>query len=465
MATITSAERIAGNKEASRKGSSLNRKVHRIGGFLASLLMLWLAITGSMVQLLDFKAILSHAPATDPTELSMAEGMYGPGDFPVIQLSDFSAAALPRGFEINDGIRTVLQAVHTQQGQGVSAGTEQGDSQAARPTSSGQPDPMAWVELRMEDGIPIGQVMMGTKLEAFDATTGERVTPVPPKLIPQGRRLPPSLRQRLKTLHRFWNRGDTPGVYFEMLSGFILWFLLITGMVMYFRLLKARVQQGRSQLLWLSSGNLWRGLHRVVSLIVAVFLLCVAFSGTWLGFESSVNALRRRGGGPPPPAAVQQKQSGQPTGDGVTRRNPVDFIVPLRDGEVQEMAASTVAAMRRLHPDTPIKAIRLRVYGQMKQGVVITGGDRTDQVVFNADTRQPAGLSEPTYPESGFPFGVQVHENIKHFHSGAMFGIPTRLMSLFAGFSLTFLAVSGLVMYFDMWFKRRKAGLNSLIWF
>jgi hypothetical protein len=202
------------------------------------------------------------------------------------------------------------------------------------------------------------------------------------------------------------------------------------------------------QWFWFTGGKL-RGLHRAVSVVAAVFLVCMAFSGTWIGYESSVNALGRAdaGGGPSGP-----------------RRNPIDFIVPLRDNEVQDMTTITVQAMQRLHSDAAIKAIRLRIYGQMKQGVVITGGEETKQLGFNADTGQPAGLSEPSYPQSGFPFGVQVHENIKHFHSGAMFGVSGRLMNLLAGLSLLTLSISGIIMYSDMWLKRRIAGRGSLVW-
>jgi uncharacterized iron-regulated membrane protein len=53
---------------------------------------------------------------------------------------------------------------------------------------------------------------------------------------------------------------------------------------------------------------------------------------------------------------------------------------------------------------------------------------------------------------------------MKHFHSGAMFGLSTRAMNLFAGLSLIFLSASGLYMYFDMWLKRRKGGRNNLFW-
>jgi uncharacterized iron-regulated membrane protein len=426
----------------------LNRTIHRVGALIAALLILWLGGTGSTIQLLDFNAILGHAPASDPTQLSIVEGMYGPGNFPVIQVSDFSAAALPEGFDIKRAIATGLQAAHKAPSPG-------GD----------QLNPLAWVEVRVADGKPIAQVMKGTSLAAFDAQTGEPVTAVPQALIPQGGRLPPSLRQKLKTLHRFWNRGDTPGVYFEFLAGLVLLTLLVTGLVMYFKLLSARARIKRRNWFWLT-GGIWRGLHRSVSVLAAAFILCMAFSGTWIGFESSVSALRRSGEGGvrAAAAAARSGEQGQPQERDQRHHNPIDFIIPLRDDEVQEMTVTTLDAMRQLHPDTPVKAIRLRIYGQMKQGVVITGGDATDQLVFNADTGRPASLSEPSYPQSGFPFGVQVHENIKHFHSGAMFGIPTRLMNLFGGLSLIFLAVSGLVMYFDMWLKRRKGGRSNLVW-
>src|SRR5580692_3863100 len=115
MGTIASAETEPAGKEKSRRQFPLNRFLHRIVGILASLLLLWIAVTGIGMQLLDLKAILTHEPPTDPQELSMQEGMYGPANFAVIQVSDFSAPTLPQGFDIGQAISTVLQAVHTQQ--------------------------------------------------------------------------------------------------------------------------------------------------------------------------------------------------------------------------------------------------------------------------------------------------------------------------------------------------------------
>jgi uncharacterized iron-regulated membrane protein len=421
MSSSASTERGAAKKRPSGKGAALNRNIHRILALFAALLMLWLGTTGSTIQVLDLKALLTHTPPSDPIQLSIVEGMYGPQNFAVLQVRDFSAAALPTSLDINQAIATVLQAAHGSSGNGQTA-------------------EMTWIELRDSEDQPIGQVMRGNQLEAFNAVTGAPVTATPSPSIPQGGRLPPSLRQKLKTLHRFWNRGDTPGVYFEFLSGLVLLTLLITGILMYFRLLSARSRIGRRQWFWLS-GGIWRGLHRGVSVLAAVFLLCIAFTGTWIGFESTMNALGRSGGGP--------------------ARQPVR---ELSDAEVRAMTAVTMKAMQQLHSGAPIKVIRLRTFGQMQQGVVISGGSDTEQFVFNAETGEPASLTEPSYPKSGFPFGVQVHENIKHFHSGAMFGIPTRFMSLLSGLSVIFLSLSGLLMYFDMWLKRRKGGRKSLIW-
>lgn len=404
------------------------RGIHRIGAFVAVLLMLWLGGTGSLIQTLDLNARLAHLPPEDPTALSIVEGMYGPANYAVIQVADFHAATLPAGFDIRQGIATTLQAA-------------QAESARSQDAGRGTPKPLTWIELRMLNGSPVGQVMQGGQLQAFDARSGQPVAALAAAPIPQGRRLPYSLRQKLKTLHRFWNRDDTPGVYFEFLAGLVLWGFLVTGLVMYFQLLKARRRLKRRQLFWLK-GGLWRGLHRSVSLLAALFLVCIAASGTWIGFESSYNALGRS--------------------------KPAVLVTPgavrLDEAEVPALTATTVKALARLHPGIPIKVLRIRNFGQMAQGVAITGGGSIEQVVVDARTGASASLTEPSYPRSGFPLGVQVHENVKHFHSGEMFGLPGQAMSLFAGLSLLFLSLSGVVMYADMWLSRRRSGRPALIW-
>jgi uncharacterized iron-regulated membrane protein len=123
-----------------------------------------------------------------------------------------------------------------------------------------------------------------------------------------------------------------------------------------------------------------------------------------------------------------------------------------------------LSAFRRDEPHTAIKAVRLRIFAHMKQGVVIAAGPMTRQLVYDTATGHTVSLTEPGFPPTNFPFGVQVHENIKHFHSGALLGLTARWMDLLAGLSLIYLSVSGLIMYLELWNKRRRSGRGSFFW-
>lgn len=115
-------------------------------------------------------------------------------------------------------------------------------------------------------------------------------------------------------------------------------------------------------------------------------------------------------------------------------------------------------------PNTPIRVLRLRVYGGMPQVAIVTGNAATEQVVFNAITGRRASQTEPGYPEVGFPFGWQAHQTAKKIHRGDYIGLSGRWMDLFAGLSMVFLSVSATVMYFNMWSKRRQTGGSGLMW-
>lgn len=387
------------------------KNVHRIGALLASLLMLYLGATGSLIQVLDLTAILRDAPESDATMQSINEGAFGNFDFAVLSTFDLDAKPLPQDLDYGSALDRVL--VWTQQ-----LVPDQGPS---------------FIEFRMSGDRAIGQTAYGRDVKAFDLASGDAVTPIEIKPGP----FPSSLRQTLKEWHRFWSRKDVPGVWFELLSGLILWVLIITGLTLYFRMLRARSRLGRHNPFW-SAGGMWRTLHRGISIASAVFLIAIAASGTWLGFESVWHTFIPRHQGDP--------------------------SAPLTEAQARQMAGATLTAFRALEPQTPIKVLRLRVYGPMEQGVVVTGDRPTRQLVFDTKTGKTTSLTEPGYPETGFPLGIQVHEDVKHFHSGYMFGLTARWMNLFAGVSLIFLSVSGVIMYLDMWRKRRRVGRNNLFW-
>lgn len=410
---------------SSKKAVIVLRTYHRILALLAVLLILWLGVTGTGMQVLDLYAIGSHAPITDPTIVSINEGRYGNGDIQVMTDADLTGQDLPSGLDYDRAMGTVLAAMHR-------------DVPDARPR---------FVELRVAGGRVVGQVRLGPT-PGFDgkddlrawAITGK---PAPTTPVPT-LGLPDSLRQELKVLHRFWGHGDIPGVYAELASGLILWVFIVTGLILYWRLYKARVRIKRPQLFW-SAGGMWRTWHRVISLVSAVFIILVAGTGTWLGFESSWHTFAMKHGPQP------------------------DTASPLSDAQVLAMTNATLAAFRHDEPETPIRVLRVRIYAGMPQGGVVTGSGPTfdgqpHAVLYNTATGKIATLGEPNYPVSGFPLGTQVHEDIKHLHSGMLIGLSGRVMNLLAGLALIWLSVSGMVMYWQMHAKRRASGRNALFW-
>lgn len=397
------------------------RNVHRILSVLACALMLYLGVTGSLMQLLDLSQLAIRAPETAPGMQSINEGKNGNPDYAVVSVSDYTAAPLPKDIDVEKAIRTVLQGLHR---------LEPGD----RPT---------FVELRVANGKVIGQARYGQMpgdlglyndgIKAVDATSGAAV----PEVNVSPMMPAPSLRETLKEWHRFWSRNDVPGVFAELLSGIILWVLIVTGLVMYFRLLKQRRKIGRSQLFWMTNDR-WRGLHRIISVLAAALLIVVAFSGTWLGFES-----------------VWRHFEG---------RFPPTVFAPLSDAQVLQIGNATMAALHEQQSAVPIRAIRVRDYAGIQQGVAVTDELVTRQLVYDAATGRQMGLTEPGYPKSGFPFGLVTHEFIKHLHSGFLFGLWARLFDLVAGLALVFLSASGFVMYLEMYGKRRRAGRSAFFW-
>lgn len=389
------------------------RTLHRTLSIFAALLMLYLGATGTLIQSIDLATLLSNAPESDPVMQSINEGRYGNGDFPAISARDLDAAALPADTDFTRAFDTTLTAMH-------------------RAAPGVVP---RFAELRMLDGRMVGQVKVGQDTLAFDTVSGAPVAVAPtPRFSP----MPYSLRQYTKELHRFWTMHDKPGVYFELLSGIVLWVLIISGLWMYFKLMSARAKTGRGGVFWMA-GGMWRSLHRSVSLAAAVFLIAIAFSGTFLGFESVWHTF-------------------------VNVDFRFDATAPMQDGQVQAIAADALRDFRKAEPATPLKVLRVRVYGGMKQGMIVTGGASTRQVVYDTDRGTVATLFEPGYPVSGFPFGTQMHEDIKHFHSGDMFGLPARLMNLLGGLALVYLAVSGIVMYVQLWRRRKNNGKAALLW-
>jgi uncharacterized iron-regulated membrane protein len=408
------------------------RPIHRILGTILLAFTLYFGVTGSILQTIDLRTIASHAAATDPDMMAIRESIDGEPNFIVIEPTDYAAAALPQGYDFNTAVANVLKSARLS----VGAGT-----------------PLKFLELRIIDGRPVGLVQAGDQASGhmirFDPATG---APLPNPVHPRPRPVP-SLRGKAKAWHRLNALGDQM-VWLNALVGIGLFVMIVTGLILYFQLLRTRKRAGLNAIFW-SSGGWWRSLHRWVSITAALFLMIVSITGTLLSIDTLALWIYR----------VAHAPAARPGGRLPFPAGMVgDVSSPLPDAELPAMLTTTLSAYRSTQGATPIKVLRLRYFSGMPQGVIVTGGGDTRQLVFNAVTGTRASMTEPGYPYTGFPFGWEEHEFVKQIHRGDALGIPGRLMDLFAGLSLIFISASGLIMYMDLLRRRRRGGRKQLFW-
>jgi uncharacterized iron-regulated membrane protein len=396
------------------------RKIHRFIAVFAVIFAIFIASTGVVLQTMDLQALLRHAPATDPTMQGIRAGIDGPPNFRVVRDSDYSARPLPADFNYDSALGTVIAAGRTALGDA----------------------PMSYVELRMVDGKPVGQVASRGRLYRFDATSGQRLgTASEIKLLPIST---PSLRNSIKNVHRMQAFGGW-AIAVDIVAGLLMCAMIFTGLALYLQLYRARHRMRRSALYWFA-GDWWRTLHRGVSITAALFLTVIAVSGTTLAISSIGVVIN------------QALQNGKRPG------LTVDVSAPLASNELPRMLHTTLDAYHRARPGVAVRALRLRYFAGMPQGIILSADEDIRQLVFNAATGQPASLHEPGYPATGQTFGWQVDETAKQIHRGDYFGLSGRWMSLLSGLSLLYIAVSGTIMYLDLWKRRRKKGRRALFW-
>jgi len=410
------------------------RQIHRYITVAIVGFALYLGLTGTMVQLIDFKTLYSHAPATAPDLQAIRESFDGPDDYKVRETRDYDALALPAGSDFPAMFAKVMGSARKDAG----------------------PAPLKYVELRMIGTTPVGQVGLGKGHARYDAVTGAMLERTNEDIIegnPRG-----STRNVFKSLHRMTTFGDR-ALYINVFVSLGLAGLIVTGLWIYAKLWLGRRKLKRNDLFW-KGGGTWRVLHRWISLVAAALLVVVTLSGAWLAVESLGLAINM--------AAVMKASGNHGPGPGgpkgPMRMAPRDYSSPLADAEIPGMLGATLTGLRRDAPNDPVKVIRLRYYAHYAQGVVVTGGDNSQQLVYNAKTGVRMTETEPGYPKVLFPFGWQAHQWAKSVHRGDIIGMPGRWMDLLAGLSLIYLSLSGIVMYWQMWRKRAATGRKGLLW-
>jgi uncharacterized iron-regulated membrane protein len=199
-----------------------------------------------------------------------------------------------------------------------------------------------------------------------------------------------------------------------------------------------------------------RRLHRWISIVAAAFVLYVAVTGFVMAFDNVWGAVSMAAHGLTLPSA----NGGPP---------PALLKMFADDGTVSEdnilaMSRTTLAAASKASDAPSPRVVRLRTYGGMPQGVVITGDEVARQLVFDARTGQPAGLYEAGYPKTPMPFEWGAHETWKRLHRGDYFGLTGRWMDLLSGLAILFLTISGIVMYLQVRRARVRTGRRGVFW-
>ena len=390
---------------------------HRAVAAFGSLLVLWIVLTGTGIQIADMRALLAHAPASDPDMQKMAQWHTGPTNFVVRQWPDFDAQPIPPGTD-----------VIAELGKAAALG------RAAAPG-----DPMKNLELRMAGGTLAGFVEMGRQRLIFDLSSGRRL---PDRFLP----LKPlksdfkSPREFFKKLHRFAYIGPW-AILFNFAAGVTLSVLCVTGYLHFYRLWRLRRNKGKASLFWKSPSR-WRMLHRWISVVASVLVLWLVTTGMVLSWNNVGQLI-----------LIQLK-----TGTTEKKSEVADYSSPLQDVEIPAMARISLDAFNRDHPGTGFKTFRLRHFAGYAQAVIIAADKTTSQLVYNAKTGAAMSESEPGYPDTFYPLGWEGNQVLKRLHRGdAVGGLFGRWMIVLAALALCYQSISGVVIYVMSWQARRKA--------
>ncbi len=396
---------------------------HRLCAFGLGALLLYVVVTGAFIELADMRALVAHAPETDPDMLMMRQHIDGTPNYSVVSAPDYTAWALPQDLDVAAAIEKTAAL-----------------GRAAAPASS-----LRLVELRMAGDQSAGHVRMDDRHLIFDLAS-ER--PLPASDLPPA---PPgnhmfSLRSSFKYFHRFNYLGGW-STTLDGLAGIGIAVLIVTGIWQYAKLYAARRRLDKRSPLW-RGADLWRDLHRWTAVVAGVIALWIALTGLALSIDNVGGFWR---------AATTPRPSGPNAFDG-------DFSSPLPDNELAPMTQTTLNAFHRAMPGVAMKVLQLRYYAGYAQGVVVAADRETTQLVFNARTGARMTMSEPGYPNENFPFGWDWHQRLKRMHRGDIFGMTGRWLDTFGALSLVYLTVSGLVMYLQLRARRRRLGRPGLIW-
>ena len=180
-----------------------------------------------------------------------------------------------------------------------------------------------------------------------------------------------------------------------------------------------------------------RKLHRWFGLVSGVFMIIIAITGAALQVEMTLNnhpALRVKTQAPPP-------------------------MPPLSDSDKEKIGVIVAASINEVglsHPDLSIGAIQVN---RSPRGVSVSigeGGRGGKMLKYDEHIGSLIPIEQPA-PD-------KLHKFLIDLHGGFLFGPVGQVISFLMGAALVLFSVTGLVLYFDMFARRRKIGKKGWFW-
>ncbi len=190
--------------------------------------------------------------------------------------------------------------------------------------------------------------------------------------------------------------------------------------------------------------------HRWISTAAMVLLAWVAVTGVLLAIDSIY-----------PPAGL----GGTPETPATT---PAAGAVQTLDVASLEQWMTTAISKSVPAGSTPASVdIQLRMQDDQPVATVSMGnaaGAVTVNVTTGTVTPVPLATpdAKPWYQD--MQTRVRLHDVLQDLHRGTFIGVSGQVLDLLTGLSFAFLAISGAVMYFQLYLRRRKAGNKQWFW-
>lgn len=175
-----------------------------------------------------------------------------------------------------------------------------------------------------------------------------------------------------------------------------------------------------------------RKIHRWASVTVALFLFVVAASGVILQVQKLTGD--------------EEEEAEESFSGTVTTSTANDAFAA--------MLARTLDAARVAAPNEPIASVELRLAGDAPEGVVTLPGEPGRRIIVNAQSGKVT--SDEAYERESLFLRI---------HSGEILGEPGVVMGILWGLGLVILSATGIIVYLNMYVKRRAArGKGKIFW-